>query len=233
MYLALPIKTVFYIFGTMLVLIFLLLSSIKGGFSLNLISLSLLLTTVLFWLLGATPFWRKLWKRFPKLNRWFFPDLNGVWKGEQESNWPLIERLVNASSNQQEIYNADQPDVPLRKTKVTVRITANLFRVKVTLVSQPRSSDLSEPYSESYTYVAVPRKNPDTDAFELFYFYKNTTTYPVTTDTNSHDGAAKLEVSADGQLKGINMTNRQWHRGMNTAGKLVLERISEDPEAKE
>ncbi|PWQ92331.1 hypothetical protein [Leucothrix pacifica] len=233
MYLALPIKTVFYTFGASLVLFFLLLSSIKGGFSFNLISLSLLITTGLFWLLGATPVWRKLWKRFPQLNRWVFPDLNGVWQGEQESNWPIIERLINASSTQQEIYNADQPDVSLLKTKVTVRITANLFRVKVTLVSQPRSPDLSKPYSESYTYLAVPRKNPDTDAFELFYFYKNTTTNPVTTDTNSHDGAAKLEVTADGKLKGINMTNRQWHRGMNTAGELVLERISEDPEANE
>lgn len=233
MYLVFPLKTVAYLFGVPLLLVFLVLLSVKGGSLVSLVSQSVLITVILFWVIGATPVWRKLWQWIPQLNKWVFPDLNGLWLGVQESNWSVIKRLVDTAKNQQETFDCEQSDMELLNTQIKVRVKANLFRIQVELESQPRSADPDKPYSSSYTYITVPRKHPDREAFELYYFYKNTTTNPLTTDTSSHDGAAKLEITATGekwQMTGRNMTDRQWRKGMNTAGNLTLEHISEDPE---
>ena len=61
----------------------------------------------------------------------------------------------------------------------------------------------------------------------LHYLYKNTTKVPEATDSDSHDGAANLCVEwqdTDIWLEGVYWTNRNWHLGLNTAGKITLMR---------
>ena len=50
--------------------------------------LSLSATLLLALASGLASFvWRPLWRRFPVLERWIFPDLSGTWDGELRSNW--------------------------------------------------------------------------------------------------------------------------------------------------
>jgi len=35
----------------------------------------------------ASLVWRPVWRKFPVLERWIFPDLSGTWTGEIRSNW--------------------------------------------------------------------------------------------------------------------------------------------------
>jgi hypothetical protein len=192
---------------------------------------SILITIALFWLIDATAVWRKVWKWKPQLNEWVFPDINGLWQGNQYSNWPVIQSLKDAAMSNHDIFDCEKSGVELLETAVKVRVKASLFKVQVELKSPPRSPSSNQPYSESKTFVAVPRKPPEGN-FELYYFYKNTTVDPEATDVSSHEGAAKLKIIKDGDewvMTGENMTNRQWRKGMNTAGHLTLARISDDP----
>ena len=234
MYLVFPLKTLAYIFGIPLLLAFSVLFLLGKAPSLSLFSMSILITIILFWLIEVTAVWRKIWKWKPQLNEWIFPDINGLWQGSQQSNWPVIKSLKDSAMSNHELFDCERSGVELLETAVKVRVKASLFKIQVELISPPRPSNLNQPYSESKTFVAVPRRNPETGGFELYYFYKNTTIDPETTDVSSHEGAAKLEITKQGDawvLTGQNMTNRQWRKGMNTAGSLTLERFSDDPKA--
>jgi hypothetical protein len=48
-------------------------------------------------LILITPAWRLLWRLFPKLNDWIYPDLNGEWDVQGETNWNRIDALLKAA----------------------------------------------------------------------------------------------------------------------------------------
>ena len=61
----------------------------------------------------------------------------------------------------------------------------------------------------------------------LYYLDRNITKFPVATDSDSHEGAASLVVEGEGNklwLEGVYWTTRNWHLGINTAGKVTLQR---------
>jgi hypothetical protein len=53
------------------------------------------------------------------------------------------------------------------------------------------------------------------------------TKVPVATDSDCHEGAGSLMVEGHGNdiwMEGVYWTNRNWHLGLNTAGKITLHR---------
>ncbi len=53
----------------------------------------------LFLLVTAHFFWRKLWAKFPKLNEFLFPDLNGTWKMKIHWSYNGADGVVDATAN--------------------------------------------------------------------------------------------------------------------------------------
>ncbi|GFM81929.1 hypothetical protein PSCICN_26210 [Pseudomonas cichorii] len=170
-------------------------------------SISIATLTVL--ILGQTP-------AFPlicmlPLVRKFFPPIDGEWHVTIRSNWNVVGQLVG------------RPVVEALFSKQgKITITSRLFSVRMKF----RSDDK---YSKSSTTVVGVRRDPEHGSIELNYSYHNVTYNPEATDSGCHYGSARVEIhdEKDGiTLDGEYWTNRNWNKGLNTAGLISFERMS-------
>lgn len=165
-------------------------------------SVGLTVTGLLFWLLGQTGIFPALCRhtRFQKI----FPDIHGEWTGALTSNWPIIEahgteRIVNGQ---------------LLSRPSTIQIHASLFEVRLTL-------ETNDSYSKSTTVLVGVTRDNVTSSCTFNYIYRNETLNPLPTDEQFHFGAATLTLKRIGNelvLEGPYWTNRNWKKGLNTAG---------------
>jgi hypothetical protein len=139
-----------------------------------------------------------------------FPDLDGTWRGTLESNWPQISAHLPGAT----------PATALQPVAATLRVKARLLSISVTLETDTR-------YSDSETVLVGIGKNNGDVPF-LTYVYQNRTPNPQPSDTGFHYGAARLELrDEDGvpTLRGPYWTNRNWEKGLNTAGAAVFRKL--------
>lgn len=216
MYQILGIKTCLSVFATVAVLIALALS-LWGGLAIEtpssiwrLASLSATITSVLALLLGQTPIFPHFC-RIP-LIRNFLPPIDGEWSATFRSNWPEIAKAYGYSSSNDPI-----------KARMTIK--ARLFVIHIETVSITPKPD----YMRSDTVSVRICRDAETDKPVLYYIYSAFVADPESTDTDRHLGAAKVIVLQDGKkltMKGSYWTDRNWPKGLNTAGSLSIERIS-------
>lgn len=227
MYLILPLSMLIKLAGMLstatLLIVFTVYSLDINDFSdwLRAISYSLSIASILVLLIGGTRVWRYIWEKFPSLNKKIYPDLNGLWQGEIESNWPIIQAKTTGSK----LHDCNQES---GRKKVTLKIHASWFNMKMFLKT-------TDQYSESETiFSLIPIHGSDGSEHQLQYIYRNVTDKPLDSDSGNHEGAALLkirnELSDEPRLEGVYWTNRNWTKGLNTAGKINLTRISKDPE---
>jgi hypothetical protein len=142
--------------------------------------------------------------------RLVFPDIDGTWEGQMDSNWPVI---------------AERSGLPAgnggRKT-ATVYIRARLLHISLKL-------ETHDHYSSSRTVCVRLTRDDEHGDCRLWYVYDNVTRKPEATDTERHYGCAYLEPKSDGRgglrLDGAYWTNRNWEKGLNTAGSITLKRL--------
>jgi hypothetical protein len=149
--------------------------------------------------------------RLPFLRDWF-PPINGVWTATLKSNWPAIKEKPDQGQA--------APDLLLIDIKANVEIVARLFYISIKLMSENE-------YSTSRTIFVRASRDAEDGTTMLHYIFRNDTQLPDKSDTSSHDGAARLIVKRQTGalwLDGIYWTNRNWHRGLNTAGRITLRR---------
>jgi predicted pore-forming effector associated with SMODS systems len=182
----------------------------------------MVLVVVFFGMSGYRAPWRILWRRFPQLNEWVFPDLNGVWLGETKSNWPIIENLRNAAIANESGDLDTIERIPLKNTTIAIRIQADWFRIRI----WARTDGVN---GTAESLLVKASKNVRTRDFEISYLYEQKTPAPAPTDSDNHPGAAMLEIVPGDQsvLSGEYWTRRNWARGMNTAGLLTLRQVSD------
>lgn len=178
---------------------------------------------LLYLLLGTSSYcspWRYVWRKFPILNRWLYPDLNGVWLGSTCSNWPVIARTREAAKADGALDLGELAQVPLLEGAIALELKASLFRISL-------RSKLENTEGTSSSFVTRAEKCPD-GSFALSYLYRQDTPDPVGTDEGSHVGAATLRilVGTGMKLEGEYWTRRKWREGMNTAGRISLLRAT-------
>lgn len=160
------------------------------------------------YVLGQTPIFPWLCK-LPGLRNWF-PPIDGEWRITAHSNWSRIA------------HGGADKDADLHVIQGKVKITSRFFSVRMDF----ESNDL---YSESRTVYVCVLRSPHLGTTQLNYIYENYTLEPKASDTNLHNGAARVYVKEDqGELRmvGTYFTDRKWTEGMNTAGKVVFTRPS-------
>jgi hypothetical protein len=157
-----------------------------------------------------------------------FPYVAGEWTGTISSNWPVKEAMMDAFVKGQSAQGTEKLDIVALGTetkRVKVTIEADLFNVIVKL-------ETLDKYSTSYSLHVQPQRGGALRRSRLCYIYQNDTQVPVNTDAESHFGAAFLEVSEDGKtLEGTYWTARNWTKGLNTAGRIVLRRSDDSGSA--
>ena len=168
----------------------------------------------------ATPVWRLLWL-VPSISE-KLPLLDGRWVGVQKSNWPLISALAEGSRSAGYGVDVDKdPLPPLLETEVVVEVTSSFFTIgmKLVSVSKYQNSELRAAILTPATLQARGR---------LTYMFASRVPIPERTDSGRFDGAADLEIHKDDdgtlRLEGPVWTNRNWAKGLNTAGCIQLTR---------
>jgi hypothetical protein len=229
MYATLPLKRLLAVliwpFG--IVLVFLIL--IQGVPKSPTISLRMIGTATTIWgfvLLvvagssGKWSPWRMLWYFVPGLNRWAFPDLNGVWVGKTSSNWPVIKTKLDAATGPATVQESELATIPLLDGTVAITIVASFFTFRL-------SAKLESTGGKSYSLTARVCKDEQRDLHDLYYVYRQETSEPRSSDEASHLGAAALEINCDNwSMDGQYWTKRRWRSGLNTAGLINVSRIS-------
>ena len=161
--------------------------------------------------IGGTRAWRWIWKKFPVLNMQVFPDLNGVWKTEMASN---IKAIAEYHPELIELDTAKINSVILGEFK----IKQNWFGINIRF-------DGEDDYSNSDTIFVLPQRDKETGRLYLTYVFRNLTPDNAASDEQTHMGAARVEISdRDGfrVMRGYYWTNRNWKRGLNTAGSITV-----------
>jgi SMODS-associating 2TM, beta-strand rich effector domain len=139
----------------------------------------------------------------------WFPDIDGEWHAELESNWELIAQRAGL----------DTPRPTEEPTRARITIISRLFLIKINLTTE---------YSCSSTSSVSVTRNEEDGSFQLAYLYRNRTLKPLETDSSTHNGAGWLQViqepNGEVWMQGSYWTDRNWHKAMNTAGRITLRR---------
>ena len=180
-------------------------------------------------ILLTKPFWRRLW-RVPVVGRFLsssvFPDLNGEWIMTLTSNWPRIDAMKQAASdaNAPRYDTAHFDTVPLGEPmKFRARIDQSWFGVSMEAWSEDEGSVIKRSETASFDLLRGEQGEPQV---AFFFEQRNRPENVKASDDDSFTGAARLEVSENGnRMEGYYMTRRSWLSGLNTAGHVVLEKV--------
>jgi len=180
---------------------------------------------LLYLLLGFSGYWAPwwiLWRRYPMLNVVCFPDLNGIWYGMTQSNWPVVSRLREAAAAEGALDPAELAEIELVSGELAIEVSASLFGIAV-------RSSAGNADADPTTVTVRAQKNFETGNFELCYVFRQVTSDPRAAEESSHLGAAMLEVrpGAKSTLEGSYWTRRNWREGMGTAGTISARRVSD------
>lgn len=165
------------------------------------------------------PVWQALWKQFPQLGKWIYPDLNGTWEAHLETNWPVIDALRRAANGETERLDVSAVDKPsLDRPIFNVKIYQSWTKVGISLEGRE---------GESVEIAVMPKRGGENEKHSLAYVFRQINPTPISTDASSFIGAAWIQISEDSSsMQGYYWTNREWHRGLNTAGRITLKRTS-------
>ena len=186
---------------------------------------------LLFTLLLLNPVWRFFWRKFPKLNEWLYPDLNGEWDVEVTSNWPRIEATLKAANGEAPTINMRGPEEalpPLGTYRMRARITQSWLKMKMVMWNPAGQG----PIKESKTLLVEPFRG-EGGRHGLAYVFEQENETDQVTDERKFRGAAWVERERDDPnvLCGRMWSDRMWRRGMNTAANLRFTRRSAEGEA--
>lgn len=232
MYQVLPFKNIVLAFATITIAI---VAFLEWGEAVSGLQMSaryaLTVISALLLLLAWKPVWRTAWKFIPILRQWF-PDINGEYEVVLQHNWPIQQKLLEAASAGLP-FDPRHPeaDIPaLGTAKLKAKIDLGFYSIRMTMWSETtkdgqviidRSRSISttlirpcdgHPHRLAYTYQQVNRREklaPSDDAI--------------------FEGCAILNIEdfETGEMQGQYWTNRAWHRGLSTAGNIVLKRVAD------
>lgn len=174
--------------------------------------------------IGQSPVFKWIWQ-CKLIQKLFFPYIHGKWSGTISSNWGVLAALRDAATDKGRALNINElnyKNVGGFVKEVDVEIEATLLHISMKLI--PR-----DVYSDSFTVLLKPVKNGENGYPRLYYMYKSVVRVPHSTDTSTHFGAAWMDVIDDGHeltIRGVYWTDREWTKGINTAGELNIKKVS-------
>lgn len=122
-----------------------------------------------------------------------------------------------------DVDNAGTSLPGLLDTQIEVEIRATFFNIRMDL------SGVVTSYQNSVLKAAVLTPETDIGRGRLTYVFEGRVPRPKSTDVERFDGAADLEIyipdAGELELKGKVWTNRNWPKGLNTAGVIELRRV--------
>lgn len=176
----------------------------------RLASSSVSVATIIVVTVGQTALFPKICKLWGV--RSIFPPIDGKWSGVFRSNYPVIAKA----------FGLDAPDEG-QQIIANFVIKARLFKVRIHAVSLlPKPGYMR---SDSTAFSIMRCSHTDRDI--VHYVYDAYVGDPDGSDVDRFYGAARLTIIDEAdelRLEGTYWTDRNWMRGYNTAGSLILRR---------
>jgi SMODS-associating 2TM, beta-strand rich effector domain len=149
---------------------------------------------------------------------WWFPLLDGRWKAQAWSNWPIIEATMEAATGSASPFNplVDTPTGDRAPIEMDVEVKSTLLGIDMAMaVPGKRRGSHSIFVRPQWCRPGLPT---------IYYVYRQEDHEPVAlSDAQAHLGAGILQYYPEaGELRGTYWTERQHTRGLNTAGTIVL-----------
>lgn len=186
-----------------------------------------LIVVALFAIFTFGPVWRRIWRTRiigPYLSNLIFPDLNGKWTVHLKSNWPVLKAVQEAASNSEfdRVNNQTDQNVP-ELTEITLRCKIKQNWISVKVEFQPNEEGpLIQSRTISTKLLPADEENPK----RLVWVYRQENADIESTDEQMFLGAAMVHITDDNDvIQGSFWTNRAWQKGLNTAGRIRLEKI--------
>jgi hypothetical protein len=152
------------------------------------------------------------------------PAIDGQWTGVMRSNWSIVDALkTSAKQHGAPALDVDDPTIERPAlVEVPVEVTACTTFLGVSLVLKTGESG----YQISRLKAAEVKPAADGSPATLAYVFEGRVQHPRPGDSSCFEGAGILSIrrGTDGVLtmQGPGWTNRNWERGLNTAGVLDL-----------
>lgn len=169
--------------------------------------------------------WRVLWLLPGVAAK--IPAIDGQWTGVMRSNWSIVESLKTAAK-QRGGQAVDVDDLTFAfpaLVEVPVTVTACTTFLGVSLVLETGDGG----YQVSQLKAAEVKPAADGNPATLAYVFEGRVQHPRPGDSSCFQGAGILSIrkGSDGVLtmQGPGWTNRNWERGLNTAGLLNLRQL--------
>ncbi len=143
-----------------------------SAFSMQITVMSVIKYTAVFELiiiLALTFGWKYIWRWFPALNDWIFPNINGTWNVEIHWNWTQTDGTIKNGIKEGKVF-----------------IKQNFLTLSMELFTDE---------SESETLVIQPKKNTESSRLSFHYIYRNTPKNNGSTKLSPHIGTAILKIS--------------------------------------
>ena len=179
------------------------------------VAISVTAVSGLIFLLGQTAIFSWLC-RLPGVWR-LFPNISAEYEVEVSSNWSIIE--ARNAGLRPELSDGDDPVLFRRVGKATIFIRLCQIDMKL---------NMDDEYLTSETLTFFVQRHRGERNPVLYYVYESHVSKPKSTDSQRHLGAARISVPSERfpkVLTGNYWTDRDWHRGLNTAGQIRLIRI--------
>ena len=181
----------------------------------SVVSISVMTVSALLFFIGESPLFPWLCSK-PVIWR-LFPNIDGNYDVEISSNWSVI----NSRNECSKANNSANNDVKLFKKTGKAKITSRLTRITMRL-------DMDDKYLTSETVVCSLQRKQGENFPTLYYVYESHVTTPKSTDSQRHLGTGRISIPLEPRpvlLEGNYWTDRNWHLGLNTAGRIKLRRI--------
>lgn len=151
---------------------------------------------------------------------WWFPLLDGRWRAQAWSNWPVIQATMEAAKGSASPFNPllDTPAGDRAPIEMDVVFKSTLLGIDMVMdVPGTRRGSRSIFVRPQWCRPALPT---------IYYVYRQEDHEPVVpSDAQAHFGAGILQHHPEsGELRGTYWTERQHARGLNTAGTIILTR---------
>ena len=181
----------------------------------SVVSISVMTVSALLFFIGESPLFPWLCSK-PVIWR-LFPNIDGNYDVEISSNWSVI----NSRNECSKANNSANNDVKLFKKTGKAKITSRLTRITMRL-------DMDDKYLTSETVVCSLQRKQGENFPTLYYVYESHVTTPKSTDSQHHLGTGRISIPLEPRpvlMEGNYWTDRNWHLGLNTAGRIKLRRI--------
>ena len=170
-------------------------------------------------LLSFPPIWKFCWFVCAKLGL-MYPYINGRFEIDMSSNWDVIDHITAKDQSRDDCtIEITEP----KKTKLICDIDIGLFRYKLRISPSDDAGNVIR-WSRA---ISIDLIWPcDGLPHRLSYLYKqeNQPNEIRRTDVESFYGAGIINVFSELDMRGLYWTNRNWYRGLNTAGEIVFRR---------